>query len=104
MPQTACDYVDPSFIASDHERRRPNALECIPQLPARRAHIVRLVRHTHHVIQRALERLERQAGAVVTHRYTVRLDRDSDIRRGACLLAGIEGVINQFLEQDDRPE
>ncbi len=104
MHVAAGDNLDTAMITINHKRCSPDALERIAELSARWADIVRLIRHTHHVIKRLLERRCRQTWSVILHGYSIALDGDGNGRYDACLFTSIKRVINQFFDKDNRPE
>ncbi len=97
-----CD-LNPAALASDHERRRPNAFKRVAKLAACWAYIVRLTAHTHHIVERLLERLKREPWTVVLNRHAVWVNGEGYLRGDACLLARVQSIIDKLFDQHDGP-
>jgi hypothetical protein len=64
---------------------------------------VRFIAHAHQIVQRVLQGLDGHAWAGITDAHAIGLHGDLDVRGKASVLTGIEGVINQLLQQSHRP-
>ena len=60
--------INAAFGATDHKRSRPDGLEGIAQLAPGGADVIRLIAHTHEIIQGAIEDGLGQASTIVGHR------------------------------------
>ena len=95
--------LDPAALAVEDERHRHQRLQRV----ALRAAVGRDVRlagtDADAEVENVLDHLRRQPGAVVGDGDPVLVDADGDLRRGPGFLAGVEPVVDQLLEDDERP-
>jgi hypothetical protein len=101
--ETASTDLDPAGLAIEDERHRQDRLERVALGAAVRCHIRFPAGDATREVEDPRHRLRRYAGAVVDHSDRARLDLDRDLRRDACLLAGVERIVDQLLEDHQRP-
>ena len=100
-------YIDlaPLRTATEDIRQRPETFERIAELPPTGRDIIRLIGDAHGIIQAPLQRLHGEARAIVLHTQRVGLviRRDGDHGRTVGLFGGIEGIVQEFFEDGERP-
>ena len=103
VAETAGADLDPAGRAIEDERHRQDGLERIALGAAVRRHVRLAAGDAAREVEDVRDRLRRHAGAVVDHRDRARLDLDHDLRGDARLLTGVERIVDQLLEHDQRP-
>src|SRR5262249_46953908 len=104
VPRAAGFHDRQAAFAVHDEGGRPGALEGVAELAAGGADVVGLVRDADVVVEGPLDNVGGHPRAVVKNPQAVVPDRDGDLGRHAGLLAGVQGVVDQLLEDADRPE
>jgi hypothetical protein len=104
VPLAASHDLHVTGRAIDHEGRCPDALESVAQLAAGRADVVRLVRNADGIVERPLQHVRRQAGAVVHDGDGVGFNDQADRRRRAGVLARVHAIVDQLPHQGQRPQ
>jgi hypothetical protein len=103
VAETAGADLDPAGLAIKDERHRQDGLERVALGAAVRRHIRFPAGDATREVEDVRDRVRWHAGAVVDHRDRARLDLDRDLRGGACLFTGVERIVDQLLEHDQRP-
>ena len=100
-------YIDLASLrtATEDIRQRPETFERIAELPPTRRDIIRLIGDAHGIIQAPLQRIHGETRAIVLHTQRVGLVilRDGDHGRTVGLFGGIEGIVQEFFEDGERP-
>ena len=91
--------------AVEHERHRDDRLQRVALRAAGRRHVGFPRRHSDRVVEEAVDGLGRDAGAVVFDDDLAGLARyrNRDLRRDAGLLGTVDPVVDQLLDDDERP-
>jgi hypothetical protein len=95
--------LDPAGLAVENERHRHQRIQCVALGTAVGRDIGFAGTDADAEIENILDHLRRQAGAVVADSDPVFIDADGDRGCDPCLLAGVERVVDQLLEDDERP-
>jgi hypothetical protein len=92
-------------VAAEDIADRPETLEGIAKLPPTGRDIIRFVGDADGVVQTLLQRGHGQPWAIVLHGQGVglRILRDRDDRRLIRVFGGIEGIVDEFLEDGEPP-
>jgi hypothetical protein len=100
VAETVSTDLDPPGLAVEDERHRQDRLECIALGAAVRCHVRLAAGDAAREVEDVGDGVQRHAGAVVDHRDRAGLDLHVDLRGDACLLTGIERVVDQLLDHD----
>ena len=94
-----------AHAAVEHERHGEDRLQGVALLPPARADIGRARTGAGRKVEKAVDGLGRDAGAVVGDGDLAGLgrDRDCNLRRDLGLLGDVEPVVDQLLHGDERP-
>ena len=99
----ADDLDDAALAVREHEGHGDDGLQRIALRAARRRDIGFARRGAGREVEDRLDRPGRQARPVVGDRDAGVVDADRDLRRDAGFLAGVERVVEELLDDDQRP-
>ena len=103
VPGAARTHIEDALVAIQDERHGNDGLERIALSAAVGGDIGLPARDAHGEVQDIGDRLRRDAGAVVGDGDPGGVDPDGDLGPDLGLLAGVEGVVDQLLQHDQRP-
>jgi hypothetical protein len=103
VAETAGADLDAAGIAVEDKRHRQDRLERITLGTAVRCHVGLSARDSVRKVQDVGDRVRRHAGTIVDHRNRARLDLHHDLGRDARLFTGVKRVVEQLLENHQRP-
>ena len=93
----------PAGVAVEDERDRDDRLERVALRTSGRADVGLATSYPDAEVEDVLDHVGGDAGAVVLDRDPGAVERDRDRRRGARLLAGVDRVIEELLQDHHRP-
>lgn len=91
------------MLAVEDERHGDDGLQGVALCAPRRGDVSLAARDPDREVQHAFDRRRRQARAVVAYGDPGGVHRDPDRRCNAGFLAGVNGVVGQLLDDDERP-
>jgi hypothetical protein len=103
VAKTAGADLDAPGLAIEDERHRQDGFERIALRAAVRCHVRLATGDAAREVEDVRDRLRRYARAIVDHRDRARLDLRQDFRGDARLFTGVERIVEQLLEHDQRP-
>ena len=103
VPDTQRFDHGPAAPAIEHERHGDEGLQRVALLTSGRTDIRLAGRNPDAEVEHVLDHVGGQAGTVVLDGDPALVDRDRDHRRDAGLLGGVDRVVEQFLQDHDRP-
>jgi hypothetical protein len=95
--------VHPTLLAVEYEGHGDDRLQRVALRAPVGGDVCLPRRHADGEVEQAIHDVRRDAGAVVRDRDRVRIDGDRDLRRDALFLAGVQCVVDQLLDGDERP-